>query len=191
MKPAQISLSSIDLELPPGDLWVFAYGSLMWRPGFRYLQRHTARVHGYHRFLCVWSWVYRGTPQRPGLVLGLDRGGACRGLLYRVAEAEKETVADYLCKREMATPVYVPILCTAHGPHGKETALTFTIDRAHPQYAGKPDLATALDTVSGAHGISGPNPDYVINTLDHLDGIGIRDDYLADLVDMIRERRGR
>ena len=88
------------------DLWVFGYGSLMWRPGFDYLERHEGRLIGAHRALCVYSFVHRGTPQKPGLVLGLDHGGACRGIVYRVGAKKREATIEYLRNREQVTMVY-------------------------------------------------------------------------------------
>ena len=82
------------------DLWVFAYGSLMWRPGFDYLERHEGRLIGAHRALCVYSFVHRGTPEKPGLVLGLDHGGACRGIVYRVAARKRAATIEYLRSRD-------------------------------------------------------------------------------------------
>ena len=94
-----------------GDLWIFGYGSLMWRPGFDYVERLPVRLHGYHRAFCVWSHRYRGTPERPGLVLGLDRGGSCLGIAYRIAPEKQDTVLAYLHEREMITGVYIPVIC--------------------------------------------------------------------------------
>ncbi len=181
-----LSYAPTDLELPPGDLWVFGYGSLMWNPGFEHLDSQSARIHGYHRRLCVWSWVHRGTEAKPGLVLGLDLGGACVGRMYRVAAAEKERVADYLYRREMATPVYVATICRVIGTDGKRRqALTFTVDRAHPQYAGRLSVDEAYDTVVDAVGRSGRNPDYVIATADHFAEVGISDPWFAALRDRL------
>ena len=167
------------LALPAGDLWVFGYGSLMWRPGFPYREALRARLHGYRRALCVWSWVHRGTQQAPGLVLGLDRGGSCVGRAFRAAEADAAIVAEYLFRREMATPVYMPILRRVALEDGRTaTALAFTVDRSHPQYAGRLSAAEAVPVVRRARGISGPNDEYVANTVRHLDELGIRDDLL-------------
>src|ERR1700757_859148 len=93
-------------EFPDGDLWVFGYGSLIWRPGFDYLEARRAKLIGEHRSLCVYSFVHRGTPEKPGLVLGLDRGGACRGIAFRIAGKHRAATIAYLREREQVTPVY-------------------------------------------------------------------------------------
>ncbi len=176
------------IALPAGDLWVFGYGSLMWRPGFAYAERQAARLYGYHRALCVWSWVHRGSERRPGLVLGLDRGGSCIGRAFRVARAERHAVAAYLVAREMVTPVYRPMLHTVHLAGRTVAALSFTIDRANPQYAGKLDLETAAAVVRRARGIAGWNTEYLANTVAQLDQLGIADGFLHRLADRIVDR---
>src|ERR1700751_5621686 len=95
-----------EAELSKGDLWVFGYGSLMWRPGFPFLEQVPARLIGEHRALCVYSFVHRGTPEKPGLVLGLDRGGACRGVAFRVPGAARSDTLTYPRRREQVTSVY-------------------------------------------------------------------------------------
>ena len=185
MSPAVEAAVLPVLDLPQGDLWVFGYGSLMWRPGFAYREMGAARLYGHHRALCVWSWVHRGSERRPGLVLGLDRGGSCIGRAFRVDQADSHAVAAYLCAREMVTPVYQPLLHPVHLADATVTALTFTIDRANPQYAGKLTLATAAAAVRGARGINGDNIDYVLNTVAHLDELGIADRFLHRLRDAI------
>ena len=167
--------------LPVGELWVFGYGSLMWRPGFDYLEMHMARIYGYHRALCVWSWVHRGTRERPGLIFGLDIGGSCVGRVFRVAAQEKEKVVEYLYRREMVTPVYRPRLLTVYLPDRTVTALTFIIDRSHAQYAGKLMPEHAAAAVCRAQGQSGDNRDYLVNTLNHLQEVGINDHGLEQI----------
>src|SRR5688572_31561615 len=117
------------------DLWVFGYGSLMWRPGFPFLERAHAHLYGYHRSLCVLSHVHRGTPEKPGLVLGLDRGGRCHGVAFRVLASEAEATTAYLREREQVTKVYVERRLPVTLDDGREvTALAYIVDRRHPQY---------------------------------------------------------
>src|SRR3954451_370468 len=119
------------------DLWVFAYGSLMWRPGFDFLDRHNARMIGAHRALCVYSFVHRGTPEKPGLVFGLDRGGTCRGIVYRVAARKRAATIDYLRAREQVTFVYreaVRSVWIDQDPKRRVEALCYMVDRGHRQY---------------------------------------------------------
>src|SRR5436305_6295685 len=122
------------------DLWVFAYGSLMWRPGFSYRERVSARLIGLHRALCVFSFVHRGTPERPGLVLGLDRGGMCRGIAYRVAARDRTATLAYLREREQTNKVYretVRAVWLHEDPQQTVRALCYVADRRHHQYAGR------------------------------------------------------
>lgn len=166
------------------DLWVFGYGSLMWRPGFEHVERVPARVSGRHRSLCVYSWVHRGTRARPGLVLGLDRGGACRGVAFRVPAAHAAAVVAYLREREQVTAVYRELVRPAallDGSGRVVDALFYVVDRTHEQYAGKLPAADLLRFVRQGRGISGSNPDYVLNTVAHLVELGIRDQALSDL----------
>jgi cation transport protein ChaC len=159
------------------DLWVFAYGSLMWRPGFAALERVQARLIGAHRALCVWSHVHRGTPERPGLVLGLDHGGMCRGIAYRVAASDRETTLAYLRAREQVTMVYrecVRPILLAH-PERRVHAVCYMVDRSHPQYAGRLNLAEQLHHVRQGHGVSGQNRDYVLAAVKELEALGCRD----------------
>lgn len=175
--------------LPRGPLTVFGYGSLMWRPGFPVLACEPARLAGYRRALCVWSWVHRGTEARPGLVLGLDRGGSCVGRALTVAEPARREVIAYLVAREMATPVYQPRLVEIRGPGGRgRFALTFTLDRRHPQYAGRLAPEAAAAVVLKGRGQSGANPDYLRETLAHLSELGVRDPFLEAVWTLVRDR---
>jgi cation transport protein ChaC len=168
-----------------GDLWVFGYGSLMWRPGFEFLEMHRARLYGYHRAFCVYSWVHRGTKERPGLVLGLDRGGSCIGRLFRVAAREADAVVRYLDEREMVTGVYVPVEGRVRFEGRDVRARTYIADRGHAQYAGKLPVEAQARLVAGAVGQSGVNRDYVLNTVAHLETMGIADGPLHRLAALL------
>ncbi|ACL59315.1 gamma-glutamylcyclotransferase [Methylobacterium nodulans] len=162
------------------DLWVFGYGSLMWNPGFPAVERRKAQLRGYHRALCVLSHVHRGTPERPGLVLGLDRGGSCRGVAFRIAETESAATLAYLRAREQVTAVYVERRLGVTLEDGRRvTAVTYLVDRTHPQYAGRLPEAELLRLVRQGLGRSGANPDYVRNTHQHLLAMGVADPLLA------------
>ncbi|WP_288431069.1 gamma-glutamylcyclotransferase [uncultured Agrobacterium sp.] len=158
------------------DFWVFGYGSLMWNPGFPFEERHRARLHGYRRALCIRSNHYRGTDENPGLVLGLERGGSCLGVAFRVAGSNRDPVMDYLRERELVTNVYkerVVMVSLADGR--RQNALTYVADPLHRQYVGGLGVGDAAVIVRNATGSSGPNVDYVFNTVQHLQAMGIRD----------------
>lgn len=178
-----------------GDFWVFGYGSLIWRPGFAHVETRRARLHGYRRSLCVYSFVHRGTRERPGLVLGLDRGGSCIGLAFRVPGDLRNEVITYLRERELVTNVYreriLSIRLDDDAPNGETdegetvSAVAYVVDRAHEQYAGGLDAADAAIVVRGAVGQSGKNEDYVLSTLEHLEALGIRDHWLEEVAKRI------
>jgi cation transport protein ChaC len=159
-----------------------------WRP---HIEAVPARLVGAHRALCVYSWVHRGTRERPGLVLGLDRGGSCRGIAYRVAAARRETVIGYLRERELVTNVYReawrPIRIDGAKP-GNTTAITYLVDPKHEQYAGKLSREMLLSLVRDGVGRSGVNADYVVNTAGHLAKLGLRDPVLEWLAEKLRRR---
>jgi glutathione-specific gamma-glutamylcyclotransferase len=160
------------------DLWVFGYGSLMWRPGFEFTERAPAALIGAHRSLCIYSFHHRGTQQHPGLVLGLDEGGACRGMAFRVAEDKRDNTLDYLREREQITEVYVEAtrpVSLLDGSSRELEAVCYIVDRAHPQYAGRLSIETQARLVRSAVGRSGANIDYVLNTVRHLEEAGIHD----------------
>ena len=171
------------------DLWVFAYGSLIWRPGFEHAERVPACLIGAHRALCVYSFVHRGTPERPGLVLGLDRGGMCRGMAYRVTVAKRAATLRYLREREQVTKVYLErvrsILLIDH-PAERVQAVCYMVDRSHVQYAGRLSLDDQLRIVRHGHGKSGANRDYVLATVHALEAIGCRDRDLHLLAERLR-----
>jgi cation transport protein ChaC len=178
-------------SIPRGDLWVFGYGSLMWRPGFVYTLRCKAMLRGWRRNLCIYSHVYRGTREKPGLVLGLDRGGACPGVAFRVAPALGERTIRYLREREQATAVYLERMVPVTLESGERiSALTFVADRLHPQYAGRLDREAMLGLIRAGRGQSGENAIYVLETHDHLAAIGVRDRDLEWLAERLRGARG-
>ncbi len=176
-------------EADRSALWVFGYGSLMWRPGFPFDLQSPARLTGAHRALCVYSILHRGTPSSPGLVLGLDEGGECEGVAFRVEPgAESDTVA-YLRQREQVTDVYVESyreISLSNGFGHKVMALTFLADRTHAQYAGALDLDAQLRIVRACRGQAGANIDYVLNTVEHLEALGTHDPALFALGDRLR-----
>jgi cation transport protein ChaC len=172
-----------------GDLWVFGYGSLMWRPGFDFVERVEARLIGAHRALCVYSFVHRGTPERPGLVLGLDHGGACRGIAFRVAAARRAETVAYLRAREQVTMVYREFMRQIRlrtAPERQVTALCYMVDRGHPQYAGRLPLDQQLHLVRQGHGMSGHNRDYVVDTVTALEQLGYRETELHLLAERLK-----
>ena len=174
------------------DLWVFAYGSLMWRPGFSYLERVPARLIGLHRALCVFSFFHRGTPQRPGLVLGLDRGGTCRGIAYRVAAAARAETLRYLRGREQVTTVYLETMRQIEledNMRHRVRAVCYVVDRSHVQYAGRLTLAESLHHVRQGHGQSGANRDYVLETVRALEALGYRESDLHLLAERLASQR--
>lgn len=164
------------------DVWVFAYGSLMWNPGFGYAERAEARLIGAHRALCIYSFHHRGSVERPGLVLGLDLGGSCRGIAYRVAAPDWPQVHTYLIAREQVSGVYreaVRRIQLLDGSGRSAPALAYVANRGHAQYARGLSLEDQLHLVRGAHGKSGPNADYVRATVAALEAMGIADRDLA------------
>lgn len=169
-----------------GQYWVFGYGSLMWNPGFAFEDRRPALLRGYHRDMCVLSLRYRGTPERPGLVLGLRARGSCRGIGYRVAPALWAEVSAYLHEREMATYAYIPRRLPVVLDDGRRvTAHTYVADRAHPQYAGHLCRDERIRLLRQGVGPKGSARDYLASTVAHLDDLGIRDSHMHDLLDCV------
>lgn len=175
-----MSVPALPLPLDSdGSLYVFAYGSLIWRPGFAYSAVHPALLRGYHRRFCIWSRRYRGTPEAPGLVLGLDRGGACRGVAFRVPETGAAAVLDYLQEREMPRgeeAVYERrVLRVSLLDTGRDVrAVAFVADRTRPGYC-RPEVGVAAAAIAQGLGQMGPNREYLLNTVAHLRAMGVRD----------------
>jgi cation transport protein ChaC len=175
------------------DVWFFGYGSLMWRPGFPHEEARHARLVGYRRSFCIYSTHHRGTEARPGLVLGLDRGGVCEGMVFRVEASNAHSVLHYLRERELVSGVYREINTPIdiEGPGGHVRATAFVAERAHPSYAPALSLGVQARLIRGARGLSGANLDYFINTMRHLAELGIRERELERLLAMTGPHFGR
>ncbi|MET0747090.1 MAG: gamma-glutamylcyclotransferase [Rhizobium sp.] len=181
----------LNMAVDMDEFWVFGYGSLMWNPGFAFLEQSSAVIFGFRRSLCVYSWVHRGSEQSPGLVLGLDRGGACRGVAFRVADADRDAVLAYLRERELVTNVYLERIAPIRLADGRRVnAVAYVVDRTHRQYAGALDPLAAARIVNVSVGQSGPNDAYVFNTLAHLRETGIRDAWLESVNAEVLRLRG-
>ena len=181
----QMEIAQFLEDLPRGDLWVFGYGSLMWSPGFRCAEKQTALVRGYHRALCILSSRYRGTPEKPGLVMGLCSGGSCWGIAFRVPASRVRRVVTMLWKREMLNKVYKPTLIPVTVAPGRRIrALAFVADTAHRQFVKELDLHGRAQLVAQGIGQRGRCVDYIRNTLEHMLTLGVNDPHLARILDL-------
>lgn len=172
-------------------MWVFGYGSLMWNPGFRFVERAEARLIGRHRRLCVVSRHHRGDADRPGLVMGLDRGGSCRGIAYLVPPEAAQATLAYLHERETAHyPVYrraeLPVVLDRTGRRVVRS-VTYVVDRGDPDYAGHLSVEQQAAIVAAAHGRSGANRDYLVSTVRHIHALGLRDRRLEAVLHALGE----
>ena len=173
--------------VPSEDPWVFGYGSLMWRPGFAPAERVSAVLHGRRRAFCIYSVHHRGTPQRPGLVLGLTRGGSVRGIALRVPRADWSRVHAYLTEREQPTETYVEARVRIRLADGRRlTAVSFLSDTTHPQWAGGLDAESQARLIAGASGLSGSNVDYLEDLVAHLRDEGMADTGMETLLERVR-----
>ncbi len=171
-------------------VWVFAFGSLIWNPAFHFAERRTARVHGYHRQFCLSLYAGRGSPERPGLMLSLESGGSCTGVIYRLAPGTEGAELDVLWRREMLTHAYRPVWVWAQTPTGREPAIAFAANRTHERYAPDLDEDTVAERLATGTGTLGRCCDYLFDTVAHLQQLGIRDRRLESLVVRVRQRLG-
>ncbi|MGB0498269.1 MAG: gamma-glutamylcyclotransferase [Rubricella sp.] len=174
-----------------GGFWVFGYGSLIWRPGFPVAERKLATLHGWRRSFCMKSVEYRGTPEKPGLVLALDReeGARCTGLAFRVAPEHARASLDYLRARELVTDAYHERRLTIRITGGRAlTAYAYTMNRDHWQYAGALPLADQAEVIATAVGPNGPNAEYLHNTVESLRALGLHDEELETLERLVRAK---
>ena len=170
--------------------WVFGYGSLIWYPGFAFVRSELALLNGAHRSLCIYSHRHRGTPEVPGLVFGLMKGGSCRGMAFEVAADTWPEVYEYLLAREQDTGVYREATRPVRLVSGEiVSALAFLVNEDHPQFAGRLSVDEQLRMVRAGFGQSGANVDYVLNTATHLEQMGIPDSQLRELVGLLRDRK--
>ena len=175
---------------PDDDVWIFGYGSLMWNPAFHYLERHPATVHGWHRSFCLWTPLGRGSPDNPGLVLGLDRGGSCRGVVYRIAGKDRDEELTLLWRREMVADGYRPRWARVRCGAGAVRAIIWTINHDCDRYAGKLSVEQVARSLATAVGQLGPARDYLENTVAHLDELGAAENLLHEILRRIRALDG-
>jgi len=174
----------------PDVEWIFGYGSLMWRPGFRFIEQRQARLDGYHRALCIYSHHHRGTPDIPGLVLGLDSGGACLGIAFRIDIKDRPQIIDYLHERELIGYAYRPATVDVQIGEDVVSAYTFVADSGHDNYAGDLGPDRSADIVMRAAGASGLNRDYLMSTVEKLEHEGFADVALHALLQRVRALTG-
>ena len=166
-------------------VWVFGYGSLMWNPDFKLVEKRTGDLKGYHRSLCLKSIVYRGTPNYHGLVFGLDIGNSCQGMVYKIAEENIQSEMQKIWEREMFAETYIPTWVNVRTKHGYVSAVTFVINRKHEHYIPNLKLEDIAERVVRAEGTCGSCHDYVQNTVKSLHHLGLRDHSLEKLINLI------
>jgi cation transport protein ChaC len=175
----------------PGDVWFFAYGSLMWDPGFVAAETRPALLRGWHRRFCVASVIYRGTPERPGLSLGLDHGGSCWGLALRIKASDRQAVLAYLAEREMPEEIYSSRKVSIGTDYGALTAYTLVVNRDHFLYVSGLGFEESAARIAASAGKQGPNVDYLAQTVGRMDELGIRDGAMHRFLDRVQEFASR
>lgn len=179
------TLASLDAD---SDLWVFGYGSLMWKPEMDFAESRIARVSGWHRRFCLWQWRYRGTRAKPGLMLALDRGGSCQGIAFRVAPPDVRAKIAGIWRREMIGKGYKPAWVKASTAEGPVRAVTFVVNRTGPRYAGRLGEAEAAAHIAAACGQAGPSAEYLLETVRRCGEVGIHDVMLWRLQELVAEK---
>ncbi len=168
-------------------VWVFGYGSLIWNPAFHFLRRKTALVHGFHRRFCLHLTIGRGSPEHPGLMLALDRGGSCKGIAFEIGPDEIESETEILWMREMISGAYQPKWIKMRTEDGTLEGFTFVVNREHKRYRGDTDLRETAQALKRGEGPLGTCQEYLFNTVSDLATIGIKDQYLDHLLDEISQ----
>ncbi len=179
-------------EAPKGDLWIFAYGSLIWNPAIHVAEERLARLRGYHRRFCLWTSLGRGSPERPGLILGLEPGGSCAGVALRVERTVAESEFEILFRREMVSGSYAPrwVPGALDGARRSVPMLVFVMNRGHPRYSGRLTDARIAKSIATAEGPLGACCDYLDQTVAALADRGIRDSMLNRMQRLVSARRG-
>jgi cation transport protein ChaC len=171
------------------DIWLFAYGSLIWNPLFKFVEHRSGTIYGWHRRFCLWTPWGRGTPDNPGLVLGLDRGGSCRGVAFRLDAATVATELIIVWRREMIVNTYIPRwVRVLDGKQGFD-AIAFVVNRNHRAYVGNISWETTVNSIATAQGQLGSSADYLMQTIEGLAAAGIRDKHLLQLGASVLEQR--
>lgn len=178
----------IDDDADVSDFWVFGYGSLIYNPIIEHSQRSIASIYGYHRRFCLWTKIGRGSPDCPGLVLSLDRGGSCKGVAFRLNPQNAITELDLLWRREMMTMAYRPRLLSLHTDIGLKRGLAFVANPARPAYAQPMPFEATVDVVAHAAGFNGPCREYLYDTVKGMRACGIRDHQLEKLAAAVQRR---
>ena len=185
----QIVEKMIETAPSRDSIWVFGYGSLIWNPAVHFTEKLRGKVHGYHRRFCLWSTIGRGSPSKPGLMLGLERGGSCNGIFYKIDRREVRSELDIVFRRELITAAYRPTWVTARiSDKSRFKAIAFVINRNHNRYAGTLDDETVIQTIAEAKGTLGSCSDYLYETVLQLDNLGMPDRQLASIARHVRHR---
>jgi cation transport protein ChaC len=182
------ALDRILLDHDEGDLWLFGYGSLMWKPELDFAESRPALLNGWHRRFCLWQWRYRGSRHHPGLMLALDRGGACRGVAYRIAAPGVRDKIAAVWRREMLGNGYVPRWVRLTTMQGPVRGLTFVANHGGERYAGRISEEIVADHIASACGENGSGAEYLLETVLRCEELGIHDRFLWRLQELVAER---
>lgn len=183
--------ATLGLHPKEKPVWVFGYGSLIWNPLMEYAERRPARIHGFHRGFYLWSKINRGSPEIPGLVLGLDKGGSCQGMAYRLHDDKLDSELALLWRREMLMGTYRPRWVSAELEGRTVRAIAFVVDRKKPGYTGRLRDEQIVSIALKASGHYGSCADYLVQTAKSLEAAGIADQRLSRLARMVEARSAR
>lgn len=185
----QASLDQTLQQNPGSEVWLFAYGSLIWNPVVDFVERQVGTIHGFHRRFCLWTALGRGTPDNPGLVLGLDRGGSCRGIVYQIAPELVQTELPLVWRREMVTGAYIPRWVKVTSGQRTLYAIAFIMNRCHDSYVGNVEQDVIIKHLATACGSLGSSAEYLHQTINSLAEAGIYDRGLLLLQKQVIEKQ--